>query len=206
MLKRYHDTTTRNTSGNRLIACCFYRSWLCNNYVSKATLLNFKGTVSYSSNSSGHAVYLNDFVRDNSSLQFPTSPTISDHIIKTLNHNNTNEDSSNPGGGEIFSFIVDAESNLTHPKWDWKNCFVHKRRVWQQPWRWNKQYYLRHSRKFSGGQCNHVPLFHKSSVSRLGAIIIVMLFSLTHQLPGQALLDLVKALLTDGHKFVSSTY
>ena len=115
MLKRYHDTTTRNTSGNRLIACCFYRSWLCNN-VSKATLLNFKGTVSYSSNSSGHAVYLNDFVSDHSSLQFPTSSTISDHIIKTLNHNKTNEDSSNPGGDEIFSFIVDAESNLTHPK------------------------------------------------------------------------------------------
>ena len=53
---------------------------------------------------------------------------------------------------------------------------------------------------------DHVPLFHKSSVSRLGAIIIVMLFSLPHQLPGQALVDLVKALLTDGHKFVSSTY
>ena len=28
----------------------------------------------------------------------------------------TNEDSSNPGGDEIFSFTVDAESNLTHPK------------------------------------------------------------------------------------------
>ena len=33
-----------------------------------------------------------------------------------------------------------------------------------------------------------------------------MLFSLPHQLPGQALVDLVKALLTDGHKFVSSAY
>ena len=53
---------------------------------------------------------------DHSSLQFPTSSTISDHIIKTLNHNKTNEDSSNTGGDEIFSFIVDAESNLTHPK------------------------------------------------------------------------------------------
>ena len=53
---------------------------------------------------------------------------------------------------------------------------------------------------------DHFPFFHKSSVSRLEAIIIVMLFSLPHQLPGQALVDLVKALLTDGHKFVSSTY
>ena len=48
---------------------------------------------------------------------------MSDHIIKTLNHNKTNEDSSNPGGDEIFSFIVDAESNLTHPKLRLKELF-----------------------------------------------------------------------------------
>jgi len=40
----------------------------------------------------------------------------------------------------------------------------------------------------------------------IGAIIIVMLFSLPHHLPGQVLVDLVKALLPNGHKFVSSTY
>ena len=33
-----------------------------------------------------------------------------------------------------------------------------------------------------------------------------MLFSLPHQLPGYVLVDLVKALLPSGHKFVSSTY
>ena len=40
-------------------------------------------------------------------------------------------------------------------------------------------------------------------------MILVMLFSLRHQLSGQALIDLVKvlrALLPDSHKFVSSAY
>lgn len=54
-----------------------------------------------------------------------------------------------------------------------------------------------------------VPLYNGASVSKLGALILVMLFSLRHQLSGQALVDLVKvlrALLPDGHKFVSSAY
>ena len=44
-------------------------------------------------------------------FNFQLPLTISDHIIETLNHNNTNEDSSNPGEDEFFSFIVDTESN-----------------------------------------------------------------------------------------------
>ena len=55
----------------------------------------------------------------------------------------------------------------------------------------------------------HVPLYKGANVSKLGAPILVMLFSLRHQLSGEALIDLVKvlcALLPNGHKFVSSTY
>ena len=32
-------------------------------------------------------------------------------MTTSLKHNNTNEDSSNPGEDEFFSFIVDTESN-----------------------------------------------------------------------------------------------
>lgn len=56
---------------------------------------------------------------------------------------------------------------------------------------------------------DEVPLYKGAQVSKLGALIIVMLFSLRHKLSGQALIDLVKvlrALLPDGHKFVSSAY
>ena len=54
-----------------------------------------------------------------------------------------------------------------------------------------------------------VPLYNGAKVSRLGALILVMLFSLRHQLSGKALIDFVKvlhALLPDGHKFVTSAY
>ena len=54
-----------------------------------------------------------------------------------------------------------------------------------------------------------VPLYEGVKVSRLGALIVVMLFSLRHQLSGQALTDLVRvirSLLPDGHSFVASAY
>lgn len=54
-----------------------------------------------------------------------------------------------------------------------------------------------------------VPLYEGAKVLRLGALIVVMLFSLRHQLSGQALTDLVKvirSLLPDGHTFVASAY
>ena len=54
-----------------------------------------------------------------------------------------------------------------------------------------------------------IPLYESANVSKLGALIVVMLFSLRHKLSGQALIDLVKvlrALLPDGHKFVTSAY
>lgn len=54
-----------------------------------------------------------------------------------------------------------------------------------------------------------VPLYEGAKVSKLGAMIVVMLFALRHKLSGQALIDLVKvlcALLPDSHKFVTSAY
>ena len=54
-----------------------------------------------------------------------------------------------------------------------------------------------------------VPLYESAKVSKLGAMIVVMLFALRHKLSGQALIDLVKvlcALLPDSHKFVTSAY
>lgn len=54
-----------------------------------------------------------------------------------------------------------------------------------------------------------IPLYNGASVSRLGALVLVMLFSLRHQLSGQALIDLVKvlhALLPDGHRFLASAF
>ena len=54
-----------------------------------------------------------------------------------------------------------------------------------------------------------IPLYNGASVSRLGALVLVMLFSLRHQLSGQALIDLVKvlhALLPDGDRFMASAF
>ena len=54
-----------------------------------------------------------------------------------------------------------------------------------------------------------VPLYESAKVSKLGAMIVVMLFALRHELSGQALINLVKvlcALLPDSHKFVTSAY
>lgn len=54
-----------------------------------------------------------------------------------------------------------------------------------------------------------VPLYEGAKVSKIGAMIVVMLFALRHKLSGQALIDLVKvlcALFPDGHKFVTSAY
>ena len=54
-----------------------------------------------------------------------------------------------------------------------------------------------------------LPLYEGAKVSKLGAMIVVMLFALRHKLSGQALIDLVKvlcALLPDSHKFVTSAY
>lgn len=54
-----------------------------------------------------------------------------------------------------------------------------------------------------------VPLYEGAKVSRLGALIVVMLFSLRHQLSGQALTDLVRVICSlspDGHSFVASAY
>lgn len=56
---------------------------------------------------------------------------------------------------------------------------------------------------------DEVPLYQGVKVSKLSALIIVMLICLRHNLSGQALIDLVKvlcALLPDGHKCVSSAY
>ena len=54
-----------------------------------------------------------------------------------------------------------------------------------------------------------VLLYNGAKVPRLDALILVILFSLRHQLSGKALIDFVKvlhALLPDGHKFVTSAY
>jgi len=56
---------------------------------------------------------------------------------------------------------------------------------------------------------HYIPLYKGTEVSRLGALVLVMLFSLRHQLSGQGLIDLLKvlhALLLDGHRFVASTF
>jgi len=61
----------------------------------------------------------------------------------------------------------------------------------------------------NGTNDDDVPLYEGAKVSKLGALIVIMLFSLRHKLSGQALIDLVKvlrALLPDGHKFVTSAY
>lgn len=56
---------------------------------------------------------------------------------------------------------------------------------------------------------DNIPLYKGAKVSRLGAFVLVMLFTLRHQLSGRALIDLLKvlhALLPDGHRFVASAF
>lgn len=56
---------------------------------------------------------------------------------------------------------------------------------------------------------NDVPLYEGAKVSKLSAMVVVMLFALRHKLSGQALIDLFKVLCAsfpDGHKFVTSAY
>ena len=56
---------------------------------------------------------------------------------------------------------------------------------------------------------DNIPLYKGAKVSRLGAFVLVMLFTLRHQLSGRALIDLRKvlhALLPDGHRFVASAF
>ena len=65
------------------------------------TLLYFEGTASHSSNSSV-CLEANDVESDHSSLLTPIFPTISDHIVETLNQDQTNEDSNNPGEEDFF--------------------------------------------------------------------------------------------------------
>ena len=56
---------------------------------------------------------------------------------------------------------------------------------------------------------DNIPLYKGARVSRLRAFVLVMLFTLRHQLSGRALIDLLKvlhALLPDGHRFVASAF
>ena len=56
---------------------------------------------------------------------------------------------------------------------------------------------------------DNIPLYKGARVSRLRAFVLVMLFTLRHQLSGRALIDLLKvlhALQPDGHRFVASAF
>ena len=174
---------------------------------SMVTSLDIEGASLSSCSVSGHAACFNDFEsahNDHSSSQPPTSPTNSDHIIETLCHDQTNGNSANPAVDEFLSFIVDSDSDASGNEYESSDS------------EFDSKHEDETGDVIEDLQTNpeeisddSVPLYSGANVSRLGAMILVMLFSLRHQLSGQALIDLVKVLRTllpDSHKFVSSAY
>lgn len=179
------------------------------------TPLDVEGTFLSSCSVSGHAACFNDFEsdhNDHSSSQPPTSPTNSDHIIETLCHDQTNGDSANPAVDEFLSFIVDSVSDASGNEYESET----ERTDSSSDSEFDSEHEDETDDVIEDLQMNpeeisddSVPLYNGANASRLGAMILVMLFSLRHQLFGQALIDLVKvlrALLPDSHNFDFSVY
>jgi len=170
----------------------------------------------FSESSLDKSVSVDVFESDQCFPRCCSSPINCEPVVESLPCNSNKEDSLD----EFFSVVIDKESNSEVSDTDDSDGV-------QDLWETDSSFSSDHERdnhdeasssdgitdtECSGKQTNNddnVPLYEGAKVSRLGALIVVMLFSLRHQLSGRALTDLVKvicSLLPDGHTFVASAY
>lgn len=158
---------------------------------------------------------LNNFEND----QLSPIPSNCDHVIETLCDDQGNEGLtiSDDPVDEPLSFLIDMGSNsVTSSEESQSSSEESESETEQSDCGSDSECDSEQDDETSDPETNDeeirddsVPLYNGAKVSRLGALILVMLFSLRHQLSGKALIDLVKvlrALLPDGHKFVTSAY
>ena len=137
---------------------------------------------------------LNDLESDHFSPQPPSSPTNSDHVVDPLFCDDpSNEYSEN----EFLSALIDTDSVAS----DEESESDIERTDSSSNSEFDSENEGETSDVVEDFEVNeeetsddNVPLYEGANVSRLGALILVMLFSLRHQLSGQALIDLVKVL------------
>ena len=144
------------------------------------------------------------FQSDHSSTESPTSATEIDHVSDSANLEDEVDDFSSffvdsvAYSGEESSSESDTERSDSSSDSEFDNEQDETSDIIHEPKVSNEDL-----------EDNNIPLYKGAKVSRLGALVLVMLFSLRHQLSGQALIDLLKvlhALLPDGHRFVTSAF
>lgn len=147
------------------------------------------------------------FQSDHSSTESPTSTTEIDHVFDDYDSANFKDEVD-----DFSSFFVDSvdfsgEESSSESDTERSDCSSNSEFDSEQ----DETNDIIHEPKTSNEDLvdDNIPLYKGAKVSRLGALVLVMLFSLRHQLSGQALIDLLKvlhALLPDGHRFVASAF
>ena len=134
------------------------------------------------------------FQSDHSSTESPTSTTEIDNVFDDYDSANFEDE-----GDDFSSFFIDSVA------------YSGEKSLSESDTERSETSDIIHKPKMSNEDLvdDNIPLYKGTKVSRLGAFVLVMLFSLKHQLSGRALIDLFKvlhALLPDGHRFVASAF
>lgn len=166
-------------------------------------------SVRSSSRVSDELTFVNEtgFQSDHSSTESPTSTTEIDHVFDDYDSANFKDEVD-----DFSSFFVDSvdfggKESSSESDTERSDCSSNSEFDSEQ----DETNDIIHEPKTSNEHLvdDNIPLYKGAKVSRLGALVLVMLFSLRHQLSGQALIDLLKvlhALLPDGHRFVASAF
>lgn len=147
------------------------------------------------------------FQSDHSSTESPTSTTEIDNVFGDYDSANFEDEVDDFSSFFIDSVAYSGEKSSSESETERSDCSSDSEFDSEK----DETSGIIHESKMSNEDLvdDNIPLYKGAKVSRLGAFVLVMLFTLRHQLSGRALIDLLKvlhALLPDGHRFVASAF
>ena len=147
------------------------------------------------------------FQSDHSSTESPTSATEIDHVFDDYDSANFEDEVDDFSSFFVDSVSFNGDESSSESDTERSDCSSDSEFDSEQ----DETHDIIHEPKTGNEDLvdDNIPLYKGAKVSRLGALVLVMLFSLRHQLSGQAFIDLIKvlhALLPDGHRFVASAF
>ena len=139
------------------------------------------------------------FQSDHYSTESPTSATEIDNVFDDYNSTNFEDEVNDFSSFFIDSVAYSGEESSSESDTGRSDCSSDSEFDSEK----DEMSDIIHEPKMSNEDLvdDNIPLYKGAKVSRLGAFVLVMLFTLRHQLSGQALIDLLKvlhALLPDG--------
>ena len=147
------------------------------------------------------------FQSDHSSIESPTSTTEIDNVFGDYDSANFEDEVDDFSSFFIDSVAYSGEKSSSESDTERSDCSSDSEFDSGK----DETSGIIHESKMSNEDLvdDNIPLYKGAKVSRLGAFVLVMLFTLRHQLSGRALIDLLKvlqALLPDGHRLVASAF